>query len=152
MFFSSESETQDELLLAIQVELDDVVSREVCESVYESKKPDLQEKTPAELEAECKSRKDAIMNVVSSQINLQRLYFVIRSSIMGFITGLLTYITISTFQITDFFSLVALGTFTFIVSLVISRFFDNRIVSVCNLILKYLERYPQLRTFILNRL
>jgi hypothetical protein len=148
----ADGQTQDELMMAIQVELDEIVSKEVCDSVYESKKPEFQDKTPAELDAECRSRKGAIMNVISSSVCLQRLYFIIRSAIMGLITGLLTYVIISVFQITNFFSLVLLGLSTFVVSLLISRLFDAPIVKVCNLILMYLDRYPSLRSFILNRL
>jgi hypothetical protein len=145
-------ETQDELMLAIQVELDEIVSKEVCDTVYESANPNLQGKSQAELDAECKVRKGAIMNVVSSSVCLQRLYFIIRSSIMGAITGLLTYLIISIFSITNFFSLVVLGLFTFAVSLLLSRFLDVQIIRISNLILKYLDRYQRARAFILSRL
>jgi hypothetical protein len=145
-------ETQDELMLAIQVELDEIVSKEVCDTVYESASYSLQRKSQAELDAECKVRKGAIMNVVSSSVCLQRLYFIIRSSIMGAITGLLTYLIISIFSITNFFSLVVLGLFTFAVSLLLSRFLDVQIIRISNLILKYLDRYQRARAFILSRL
>jgi VIT1/CCC1 family predicted Fe2+/Mn2+ transporter len=145
-------ETQDELMLAIQVELDEIVSKEVCDTVYESASYSLQKRSQAELDAECKVRKGAIMNVVSSSVCLQRLYFIIRSSIMGAITGLLTYLIISIFSITNFFSLVVLGLFTFAVSLLLSRFLDVQIIRISNLILKYLDRYQRARAFILNRL
>jgi hypothetical protein len=102
-------ETQDELMLAIQVELDEIVSKEVCDTVYESASHSLQRKSQAELDAECKVRKGAIMNVVSSSVCLQRLYFIIRSSIMGAITGLLTYLIISIFFNNKFFLLGGIG-------------------------------------------
>jgi len=88
--FNANGETEDELMLAIQVELDEIVSKEVCDSVYESAyvNPTLQGKSQEELEAECQNRKGAIMNVISSSVCMQRLYFIIRSSIMGIITGL----------------------------------------------------------------
>lgn len=143
---------QDELMLAIQVELDEIVSKEVCDTVYESANLNLQGKSQAELDAECRIRKGAIMNVVSSSVCLQRLYFIIRSSIMGAITGLLTYTIISIFSITNFFALVVLGLFTFAVSLLLSRFLDVPIIRISNLILKYLDRYQRARAFILNRL
>ncbi|MGD6808379.1 MAG: hypothetical protein ACQCN3_01640 [Candidatus Bathyarchaeia archaeon] len=145
-------ETDDELMMAIQVELDQIVSKEVCDVVYESHSKEVQEKSSEELDQECKTRKGAIISVISSSVCLERLYFVIRSSIMGLITGLLTYAVISIFKITNFFDLVLLGIFAFIVSLLISRYFDGPIVKLCNLILKYLNRYQRLRTFILSRL
>jgi hypothetical protein len=144
-------ETEDELIMAIQVELDQIVSKEVCDAVYESHNKEVQEKSVEELDQECKNRKGAIISVISSSVCLERLYFVIRSSIMGLITGLLTYGVISIFKITNFFDLVLLGIFAFIISLLISRYFDGPIVKVCNVILKYLSRYKRLRTFILSR-
>jgi len=152
--FNADGETEDELMLAIQVELDEIVSKEVCDSVYESAyvNPALQGKSQEELEAECQNRKGAIMNVISSSVCMQRLYFIIRSSIMGIITGLLTYTIISLFLITNFFVLVLLGLFTFVVSLVLSRFLDAQIIMVSNIILRYLDRYERARAFILNRL
>ncbi len=147
-----DGETEDELMMAIQVELDQIVSKEVCDAVYESHSKEVKEKSTEELDEECKTRKGAIISVISSSVCLERLYFVIRSSVMGLITGLLTYAVISIFKITDFFDLVLLGVFAFVVSLLISRYFDSPIVKLCNLILKYLNRYDRLRTFILSRL
>jgi VIT1/CCC1 family predicted Fe2+/Mn2+ transporter len=148
------AESEDELMLAIQVELDEIVTREICDSVYESAyvNPSLQGKSHEELDAECQNRKDAIMNVISSSVCMQRLYFIIRSSIMGVITGLLTYSFISVFLITNFFALVLLGLFTFAVSLFLSRLLDAQIITFSNIILRYLDRYERARTFILNRL
>ncbi len=152
--YNSNGETEDELMLAIQVELDEIVSKEVCDSVYESASanPALQGKTREELDAECQNRKGAIMNVISSTVCMQRLYFIIRSSVMGVITGLLTYTLISIFLITSFFALVLLGLFTFAVSLLLSRLLDSPIIKVSNWILKYLDKYQRARAFILNRL
>jgi len=152
--FNDQGETEDELMLAIQVELDEIVSKEVCDSVYESASvnPALQGKSQEELDAECRNRKGAIMNVISSSVCMQRLYFIVRSSIMGIITGLLTYTIISIFLITNFFALVLLGLFTFAVSLLLSRLLDGPIITASNIILRYLDRYERLRSFILNRL
>jgi len=146
--------TEDELMLAIQVDLEEIVSKEICDSVYESAyvDPALQGKSQEELDAECQNRKEAIMNVISASVCMQRLYFIIRSSIMGVITGLLTYSLISIFLITDFFALVLLGFFTFAVSLLLSRLLDAQIITVSNIILRYLERFERTRAFILNRL
>jgi hypothetical protein len=71
---------------------------------------------------------------------------------MGVITGLLTYSLISIFLITDFFALVLLGLFTFAVSLLLSRLLDAQIITVSNIILRYLDRFERTRAFILNRL
>ncbi|MCL1976969.1 MAG: hypothetical protein FWG55_02500 [Candidatus Bathyarchaeota archaeon] len=145
-------ETKDELIRVIQVKLDQIVSKEVCDAVYESHSREVKEKSSEELDQECKTRKNAIINVISSSVCLERLYFVIRTSIMGLMTGLLTYAVISIFGITNFFDLILLGIFAFIVSLMASRYFDGPIVKVCHFILKYLDRHQRLRVFILRRL
>lgn len=154
MTLKTNGRTEDELMLAIQVDLEEIVSKEICDSVYESAyvDPALQGKSQEELDAECQNRKEAIMNVISASVCMQRLYFIIRSSIMGVITGLLTYSLISIFLITDFFALVLLGFFTFAVSLLLSRLLDAQIITVSNIILRYLERFERTRAFILNRL
>ncbi len=154
MTLKTNGRTEDELMLAIQVDLEEIVSKEICESVYESAyvDPALQGKSQEELDAECQNRKEAIMNVVSASVCMQRLYFIIRSSIMGVITGLLTYSLISIFLITDFFALVLLGLFTFAVSLLLSRLLDAQIITVSNIILRYLDKFERTRAFILNRL
>lgn len=154
MTLKTNGRTEDELMLAIQVDLEEIVSKEICDSVYESAyvDPALQGKSQEELDAECQNRKEAIMNVVSASVCMQRLYFIIRSSIMGVITGLLTYSLISIFLITDFFALVLLGLFTFAVSLLLSRLLDAQIITVSNIILRYLDKFERTRAFILNRL
>lgn len=152
VYNAADGETEDQLMMAIQVDLDQIVSKEVCDAVYESASKEVKEKSLEELDAECKTRKTAIISVISASVCLERLYFVIRSSIMGLITGLLTYGVISIFKITNFFDLVILGVFAFFISLLISRYFDGPIVKTCHLILKYLERYRWLREFILSRL
>ena len=149
---AAKGETEDELMMAIQIELDQIVTKEVCDAVYEAHSKEVQEKSTKELDEECITRKGAIINVISSSVCLERLYFVVRSSVMGGITGLLTYALISIFLITNFFALVLLGIFAFFVSLMISRLFDGPIVKLCNLILKYLDRYQRARNFILSRL
>jgi len=149
---ATNGETEDELMMAIQVELDQIVSKEVCDAVYESHSREVKEKGVKEMDEECKTRKGAIISVISSSVCLERLYFVIRSSVMGLITGLLTYAVISIFLVTNFFELVLLGVFAFFVSLLISRYFDGPIVKLCNYILKFLDRYQRLRNFVLSRL
>ena len=108
---ASDSETHDELMTAIEIELDQIVTKEVCDSVYEVEKP--KGKSTAEMGAECKTRKDAIISVISSSVCLERLYFIIRSSVMGIITGLLTYAVISIFLINKLFYAGGFGRFCF---------------------------------------
>ena len=92
------------------------------------------------------------MGVISSSVNLERLYFIIRSSIMGGITGILTFSIISLLKITGFPQLVFLGIFLFIVSLIASRVFDKSVVRLSNMIISYLGKHKKIKEFILKRL
>ena len=143
---------EDELMLAVQIELDQVVTKEVCDAVYETANSSPQGLTKQKLDSECKSRKSVIMNVIAGSVSLERLYFIIRSSIMGVITGLLTFAIISIFDVTDFGKLVFLGVFIFIISLVTSRFFDKPIVKICSKTILFLRKHNRIKNVILKRL
>jgi hypothetical protein len=142
----------DELMLVIQIELDKAVTKDVCDAVYETASLLPKEKTEQELDSECKSRKSVIMNVIANSVNLERLYFIIRSSIMGLITGLLTFAIISILDITDFLKLAVLGIFIFIISLVTSRVLDKPIVKICNKTILFLKKHNRIKNVILKRL
>lgn len=142
----------DELMLAVQIELDQVVTKEVCDTVYENANFSPQGLTKQKLDSECKSRKSVIMNVIAGSVSLERLYFIIRSSIMGVITGLLTFAIISIFDVTDFGKLVFLGVFIFIISLVTSRVLDKPIVKICSKTILFLRKHNRIKNVILKRL
>ncbi len=142
----------DELMLAVQIELDKAVTKEVCDAVYETASLPPEEKTAQKLDHECESRKNVIMNVIANSINLERLYFIIRSSIMGLITGILTFSIISVLKITDFFQLIFLGLAIFIISLVASRVLDKSVVKICNKAIFYLRKHKRIKNFIFKRL
>ena len=147
-----QEEENDELLLAVTIELDKAVTKEVCDAVYETAALPPQKLTPQNLDAECKTRKTVIMGVISCSVNLERLYFIIRSSIMGGITGIVTFSIISLLKITGFPQLVFLGIFLFIVSLIASRVFDKSVVRLSNMIISYLGKHKKIKEFILKRL
>ncbi|MCW4025067.1 MAG: hypothetical protein NWF01_08540 [Candidatus Bathyarchaeota archaeon] len=142
---------KDKLMLAIQVEIDKIVTKEVCDAIYDSPIPKT-ENARRFKDKTCLSRKTAIMKVISASVNVERLYFIIRSSIMGAITGVLTYAVISIFAVTNFFTLVLLGILFFVVSLFLSRFLDKPIVDLSYKIIAYLKRHRQIRRLVLNRL
>jgi hypothetical protein len=145
--------SKDCLSVAIQGDLDRAVSVEVSGAVYDTARMDPNNKTTdAVLDKESKTRKDAIVNVFLSCVRLQRLYFIIRSGIMGVITGLITYAIISFFSVTNFFVLLFIGLIVFVVSLAVSRVFDKPVISISNLVLNYLDRHRRLRSLVLSRL
>jgi len=141
----------DELMVAVQIDLDKTVTKEVCEAVYETASLLPEEKTDLKLNYECKTRRNVIMSVIANSVSLERLYFIIRSSIMGAISGVFTFSIISLLQVTNFLELVFLGIVAFIVSLVASRVLDKPVVRFCNLIILYLKRHDRVKNFILQR-
>lgn len=145
-------EENDELMLAVQIELDKAVTKEVCDAVYETAALPPHKVTAQTLDAECKTRKTVIMNVISNSVSLERLYFIVRSSIQGGITGLLTFSIISLLKVTGFLQLTFLGVFIFVVSLIASRVFDKSVVRLCNIIIAYLGKHKKVKDFILKRM
>jgi len=79
-----------------------------------------------------------------------RLYFIIRSIIMGFLGVLPTLAFILIFHSINFILEIPLGIFTFVYSLVVSRLLDVQIVRATQLIVNYLGRHEALRNFILD--
>ncbi len=142
---------EDELMIAVQIELDQTVTKEVCDAVYETASLPPQEKTEETLEKECKTRKSTIMSVILNSVSLQRLYFIVRSTIMASITGLLTFAIISALEITNFFALVFLGVMIFFVSLVASRVLDKPIVKICIKTISFLKKHRRIKDFVLSR-
>jgi len=144
-------EEKDELMLAVQIDLDRAVTKEVCDAVYETASFPLQEKTEQKLETECKTRKTVIMDVISNSVSLERLYFIIRSSIMGAIAGVFSFTFISILQVTNFLALILIGLLGFVISLLASRVLDKSVVRVSNMAILYLKRHQKARDFILKR-
>jgi hypothetical protein len=144
-------EEDDALIAAVQIELDRVVTKEVCEAVYEVASLHPEEKTKQKLDNECKTRKNVIVEVIANSVNLERLYFIIRSAIMGGITGIFTFSIISLLAITNFLELVFLGIIAFVVALLASRVLDKSVVRFCNIVISYLKKHERVKNFILKR-
>jgi len=145
-----EASEKDELLLAVQIELDRAVTKEVCDAVYETASLTPQEKTPQKLESECQTRKTLVKGVIANTVGLERVYFMIRSSIMGGITGIFTFTIVSLFSVTNFTALVFLGIAGFVLSLSLSRLLDKSLVWVSNLAVIYLKRHKRFAGIILK--
>ncbi|HMK94298.1 MAG TPA: hypothetical protein VK536_02735 [Candidatus Limnocylindrales bacterium] len=79
-----------------------------------------------------------------------RLYFIIRSVIMGLLGILPTVAFILIFHSINFILEIPLGIFTFVYSLTISRLLDVQIVKATQLIINYLGKHEALRNFILD--
>ena len=79
-----------------------------------------------------------------------RLYFIIRSFIMGLLGAMLTLIFVLIFHSITLALEIPLGIFSFVFSLAVSRLLDVQIVRATKMIVAYLAGHKSLRDFILN--
>lgn len=79
-----------------------------------------------------------------------RLYFIIRSFIMGLLSASLTFIFVLIFHSITLAMEIPLGIFSFVFSLAVSRLLDVEIVKATKTIVDYLSLHRNLRNFILN--
>jgi hypothetical protein len=79
-----------------------------------------------------------------------RLYFIIRSFIMGLLSASLTLLFVLIFHSITLALEIPLGIFSFIFSLAASRLLDVQIVKATKIITDYLSNHQSLRNFILN--
>jgi len=93
-----------------------------------------------------------MMPVLVESVQTQRLYFVVRSVIMSLISALIYFVVVLYFGTIDAVQAALLGVFVFVVALVVSRLFDKQIVKVSKKIIRFLNKYKRIRTFVLRRL
>jgi hypothetical protein len=79
-----------------------------------------------------------------------RLYFIIRSLIMGLLGAMLTLIFVLIFHSITLVLEIPLGIFSFVFTLAISRLLDVQIVRATKIIVDYLSGHRSLRNFVLN--
>jgi hypothetical protein len=101
---------------------------------------------PAESEIE----KRAVIKVLLFSTWLQRLYFIIRSYIMGDIGAVATFLFIWSVGSIDALTGFVFGTFVFALSLVITRLFDAQITKATKKIVELLANHRTVRGFIMN--
>jgi hypothetical protein len=80
----------------------------------------------------------------------ERLYFIVRSYIMGCISGIIFPAIVFVLGKINWIETIIIGTFVYIISLAISRAFDNQINTVTEKVLKYLNKYKKIKNFILK--
>ncbi len=79
-----------------------------------------------------------------------RLYFIIRSFIMGLLSASLTFLFVLIFHSITLALEIPLGIFSFVFSLAASRLLDVQIVRATKIIVNYLTGHKSLRDFIVN--
>jgi hypothetical protein len=104
----------------------------------------------ASTKSERDSGKRALVEDMVVTTWLQRLYFVIRSFIMGLISLGISGVFILYFGSINVTLGIVLGIVSFVLSLVISRLFDTQIVSITTRIVSFLNGHKALRNFIIS--
>jgi len=82
----------------------------------------------------------------------QRLYFVVRATLMGILSAILTFGCILVFGAIDITLGIILGIGSFIFALLVSRLFDDQIVGLTTRIITFLGNHRSLRNLIINHL
>lgn len=98
----------------------------------------------------CIIEKRAVIKVLLLSIWLQRLYFIIRSFLMGLIGTAVTFGFVLYFGAIDITLAIVMGTIVFVSSLVITRLFDAQIIKTTKSIVKRLGSHRTVRDFIMN--
>ena len=97
-------------------------------------------------------RKDAILKILAISAETQRLYFIVRSLVMGLISAAVTFSMIFYLGTIDFVLAFFLGIFVFVFSLVVSRLLDRRVLRFTRNVIKKLEKFERVKRVILNNL
>ena len=105
-------------------------------------------------EAPTRSERDVGKKAVIKALLLstwhQRLYFIVRSFIMGIFGALLTLVFVLIFGSTNLVLEIPLGIFSFTFTLAASRLLDVHIVKVTRMIVDFLGNHESLRDFVLS--
>jgi hypothetical protein len=94
--------------------------------------------------------KKAVIKALLISTWLQRLYFVIRSLIMGILSASVTFLFILFLGSINIRLQIVLGMFTFVFSLAVSRLLDVQIVKDTKKVVAFLGNHKSLRDFVLN--
>lgn len=106
----------------------------------------------ASTQTERNAGKIAVIKALLLASWLQRLYFVIRSLIMGILSAVIGLAFIIVLGSINFANGIVLGVFSFAFSLVVSRFFDKQIVRITEYVVTFLGKHKRLRDIVLSHL
>jgi len=94
--------------------------------------------------------KRAVVKVLLFSTWVQRLYFIIRSYIMGLVGSAVTFLFIWYLGSIDAITFYVFGIFTFVLSLVITRLLDVQLTKATKMIVEIMASHRTLRDFIMN--
>jgi len=100
--------------------------------------------------AENELEKRAVIKVLLFSTWLQRLYFVIRSFLMGLISAAVTYLIIWYLGSINVVGSIIIGTFVFVFSLAVTRLFDTQITQATKKIVELMTSHRAIRDFIMK--
>jgi hypothetical protein len=94
--------------------------------------------------------KRAVIQALLLSMWHQRLYFIVRSFIMGVLGASLTLVVVLIFGSINLIQEIPLGKFSFVFTLATSRLLDVQIVKATRIIVDFLVNHKSLRDFILS--
>ena len=100
--------------------------------------------------AEKELEKRAVIKVLLFSTWLQRLYFIIRSFLMGLLSAAVTYLVIWYLGTINLIGSIILGTFVFVFSLAATRLFDTQITKATKKIVDLMSSHRAIRDFIMK--
>ena len=100
--------------------------------------------------AENELEKRAVIKVLLFSTWLQRLYFIIRSFLMGLISAAVTYLIVWYLGSINVIESIIIGTFVFVLSLVVTRIFDTQITQATKKIVELMSSHRAIRDFIMK--
>jgi hypothetical protein len=149
-----------EMAQRIQSELETAQSWDLSESLFakkvlllgdlESTKGVLLEIQTASFGEKTEIERKVIIKALLYSTRLQRLYFIIRSSIMGLMGAVITLAVALMLGTITIPIVIALGILSYALSLIISRIFDAQVVRATRSIINRLASHQTIRDFIMN--
>jgi hypothetical protein len=150
----------DEMTQKIMTEIENKSSKELTQSDEMIKilhltdmrhaKTLLQHVDEAPTQTERNAGKQALAKALLLSVWHQRLYFIVRSFIMGILGALLTLVFLLIFGSLNLFLEIPLGIFSFVFTLGTSRLLDLQIVKATKIIVDFLANHKGLRNFVLG--
>jgi hypothetical protein len=100
--------------------------------------------------AENELEKRAVIKVLLFSTWLQRLYFIIRSFLMGLISAGVTFLIVLYLGSINVIESIIIGIFVFVFSLAVTRIFDTQITQVTKKIVELMASHRAIRDFIMK--
>jgi hypothetical protein len=97
-------------------------------------------------------RKGVVIRALLAYTWTQRLYFIVRSTLMGIISAGVTTVIVLVLREVDAVQVVIIGIFSFLATLAITRLFDLKIFRGSKRIVSMLSHHRRLHAAILNHL